>query len=72
MKNRRVVVSHDVNTISDAANQLLKNGESIFGLILVPQNMPIGNAIVELEIIISCSEENEFENLVKYLPFGLT
>ncbi len=72
LENRRVVISHDVNTMTDAANQRLKNGESIFGLILVPQEMPIGDAIAELEIIITCSEESEFENLVKFLPLGLT
>ena len=71
-ENRRVVISHDVNTMTDAANQRLKNGESIFGLILVHQVMPIGDAIAELEIIINCSDENEFENLVKFLPLGLT
>ena len=71
LENRRVVISHDVNTMTEAANQRLKGGESIFGLILVPQEMPIGDAINELEIIIRCSEENEFENNVKYLPFGL-
>jgi predicted nuclease of predicted toxin-antitoxin system len=71
LENRRVVVSHDVNTMSEAANQRLKHGEPIFGLLLVPQEMPIGEAIAELEIIISCSEENEFENLVKFLPLGL-
>ena len=72
LANRRVVVSHDVNTMTDAAHQRLKNGESIFGLILVPQEMPIGDAITELEIIINCSDENEFEDLVKFLPMGLT
>jgi hypothetical protein len=71
LENRRVVVSHDVNTMSDAANRKLKNGEPIFGLILVPQSMAVGDAVNELEIIILCSDENEFENLIKYLPFGL-
>jgi hypothetical protein len=49
----------------------MKIGETIFGLIVVPQKMPVGDAIKELEIIVSCSDEDEFENLVKYLPFGL-
>jgi hypothetical protein len=71
LENERVVISHDVNTMSDAANRKLKNGEPIFGLILVPQLMPVGDAVNELEIIILCSDENEFENLVKYLPLGL-
>jgi hypothetical protein len=72
LENRRVVISHDVNTMTDAANRRLKNGEPIYGLILVPQEMPIGDAIAELEIIINCSQEAEFENLVLFLPLGLT
>ncbi len=68
-ENKRVIVSHDVNTMTDAAYQRLKVGNSIFGLILVPQSMPIGDAIEELEIIIKSSEENDFENLVEYLPY---
>ena len=71
LANRRVVISHDVNTMSNAANQRLKNDEPVFGLILVPQEMPVGDAITELEIIINCSDENEFENFVKFLPMGL-
>lgn len=72
LENGRVVVSHDVNTMTEAANERLKNGRTIFGLILVPQEMPIGEAITELEIIINCSEAEDFENLVLFLPLGLT
>lgn len=72
-KNSRIVISHDVNTFTDAANQRLKDGEQMFGLILVPQTMPIGQAIDELEIIILCSKENEYENCPpEHLPLRLT
>lgn len=73
LKDRRVILTHDVNTFTDVANQQLKNGEEMFGLIIVPQTMPIGQAIDELEIIILCSEENEYENNPPlHLPLGLT
>ncbi|MBX7171859.1 MAG: hypothetical protein K1X72_12935 [Pyrinomonadaceae bacterium] len=68
-ENRRVTISHDVNTMTDAANQRFANGESIWGLILVPQSLPIGDVIEELMFIISCSDENDFENLIVFLPF---
>lgn len=68
LENSRVIFSHDVNTFSDAANQKLRDNERIFGLILVPQNMPIGDAISQLEIIISCSDETDFINCIQYLP----
>lgn len=67
-KNKRVVVTHDVNTMTDAANQRFENGESISGLIIVPQTMPIGDAISDLEIIIICDTIEEFENRIRYIP----
>ncbi len=64
----RVIISHDVNKFTDAANEKLENGEDIFGLILIPQTMPIGDAIADLELIISCCKETEFVNRIQYLP----
>lgn len=51
----RVIITHDVNTFVDAANERLRRGEKMFGLITVPQTMPIGDAIIELEIIEACA-----------------
>lgn len=70
-KNKRIIISHDVNTMTDTANKRFENDESIFGLILVPQSMPIGDAVNELEIIISCYDENDFENRIEFLPLNL-
>jgi hypothetical protein len=67
-ENHRVIVTHDVNTMTDAANQRFENGESISGLIIVPQRFPIGEAINDLEMIIICDTESEFENRIRYLP----
>jgi hypothetical protein len=41
--------------MTSAANERLKNGETVFGLIIVPQVMPISLAIDELEIITTLS-----------------
>jgi hypothetical protein len=68
-ENRRVVISHDVNTMTDAANKRFDNSESIFGLILVSQSLPIGEVIEELATIIICSKENDFEDVVEFLPY---
>jgi len=72
LENERVVITHDTNTFTKFAYQRLKNGEDIFGVLAVPQDMPIGDVINELEIIILCSDKNEFVNRVRFLPFGLT
>ncbi len=67
-ENRRIIVTHDVNTMTDAANQRFANNQSISGLIIVPQNMPIGEAINDLEIIIVCDTEDELQNRIRFLP----
>ena len=70
-EENRIIISHDVNTMTEFAKQRIRQGEKMSGLIIVPQTMPIGQAIDELEMIILCSFEDEFENFIRYLPFGL-
>ena len=38
------------------------------GVILVPEELSIGRAIDELQIVMECSEQNEYKNLVVLLP----
>ena len=71
-EENRVIISHDVNTMTKFAKERIRRGEKMPGLIIVPQHMPIGQAINELEMIILCSLEVEFENIIVYLPFGLS
>jgi hypothetical protein len=67
----RIIITHDVNTMTKFAMERIRRGEKMSGLIIVPQAMPIGQAISELEMIILCSLEDEFENLIIHLPFNL-
>jgi len=69
---KRVTAAHDFETFPAFAYQKMSKGENIFGVVWIPADMPIGNAVDELEIVIICSEENEYENRVEYLPLGLT
>ena len=38
------------------------------GVVIVPVDMPIGLAIEELATLIACSEPEEIENQIKYIP----
>jgi len=69
---KRVIFTHDFETFPAFAYEKISKVENIFGVILIPLNMPVGDAINELEIIITCGDENEYENRVEYLPLGLT
>jgi len=51
------------------ANQLVAQGEPMAGVIFVPEQLEIGRAINNLEIVLECSTESEMRDSVKYLPF---
>jgi hypothetical protein len=64
----RVIVSHDVNTMISYAEQLVRQGEAMAGLIVVPQGLGIGRAIDDLELSVECYSEEELRDTIKYLP----
>jgi predicted nuclease of predicted toxin-antitoxin system len=63
----RVLLTHDVNTMPAHAYERMRTGESIAGVILVPQSISIGNAIEDILIIVMAAVPQEFENQVVYL-----
>ncbi len=64
----RVVLTHDVNTMIDAALDRMRMGQPMAGLIAVPQQMGIGAAIADLALIVTSAEPRELEGQVWYLP----
>ncbi len=67
--NRRVVLTHDLNTFLDVALQRARNGETMPGVVAVPQQMGIGGAISDLALIVACAEPSDFAGQIWYLPF---
>jgi hypothetical protein len=64
----RIVLTHDVTTMSKYAFDRVNEGLPMPGLIEVSQNIPIGEAIEELVLLAECSLENEWHNQVLFLP----
>jgi hypothetical protein len=64
----RVLVTHDRKTMPAHASRRMKNGERVSGVFVVPRQLPIQNAINDLEIIVSCSDKSDWESIVRYLP----
>jgi hypothetical protein len=64
----RIVVTHDVDTLLKFAYERIVGGHLMPGVIAVPQNLPIGQAIGDLVTAIECSEASELENSVLHLP----
>ena len=64
----RVILTHDAETMTDDAKQLVKSGQQMAGVILVPQRLSIGAAINDLEIVLECLSPAEARNTITYLP----
>jgi hypothetical protein len=61
-------VTHDRRTMPNHAADRIARDESIAGVIIVSRRLPISQVIDDLEMIATCSEANEWENIIRYLP----
>ena len=64
----RVVVSHDINTVTKFAGDRLRQSLPLPGVIIVPEQMEIGPAINDLEVLIECSATADLDHQIQYLP----
>lgn len=67
-QNGRVLLTHDVSTVTQWANKRFQRGEQIAGVIEVPQAAPIGRIIEDILLAATVSTPEEFENRIVYLP----
>lgn len=67
-EQHRILVTHDLKTIPKHAYERVETGASMPGVIAVPDTLALGQAIEELAIILECSEQHEWQNLIIYLP----
>jgi Domain of unknown function (DUF5615) len=65
---QRILLTHDVSTITRHAYDRVKVGQSMPGVFEVSPDVPIGVVIDELLIVANCSLDNEWEGQVRYLP----
>ncbi len=64
----RVVITHDVNSMIGYAHARVRAGQSMTGVIAVPQSLSIGHAIDDLWTVIVCGDDRDMEGQVLYLP----
>jgi hypothetical protein len=67
-RNNRILLTHDRRTMPGHFAALFEQGQNLSGVFIVPRRMPIAQSINELEIMITCSEQEEWQNLIKILP----
>ena len=64
----RVLVSHDRRTMLDHFRARLAAGKSSPGLLIVPQDAPIGDVVEALVYIWALSDPRELRDQAYYLP----
>lgn len=64
----RVLVTHDVSTLTKYAYQRVEAGAPMPGVFEAGTDLAIGHAIDDLLLIVECSLEGEWEGQVRYLP----
>lgn len=67
-RERRVLMTHDINTIPHFAYQRVAAGASMPGIFEVRDSIPIGQAIEDLLCLAECSRDGEWEGQVIFLP----
>lgn len=64
----RVVLTHDVATMTRYAYDRVRDGQAMPGVFEVGRHVPVGVAIEEILLLAECSTEGEWEGQVRYLP----
>ena len=64
----RIIVTHDRTTMPIHAAVLMERGKNIAGLFVVLRRLPLHQVIEDLELMITCSENDEWVNVIRYLP----
>jgi Domain of unknown function (DUF5615) len=67
-KEGRILLTHDVATMTRYAYERVTANLPMPGVFEVTRQVPIGVAIEEIVMIAECSEANEWEGQVSYLP----
>ncbi|HEX8163467.1 MAG TPA: DUF5615 family PIN-like protein [Pyrinomonadaceae bacterium] len=64
----RIIVTHDRKTMPAHAADMIGAGKNIAGLFVVPRGLPLQLVIADLELMITCSENDEWVSVIRYLP----
>ena len=67
-KEGRVLLTHDVTTITQYAYERVRAGLRMPGVFEVNRSVPIGRAIEDIVLLSECSLDGEWEGQVRYLP----
>jgi len=66
----RILLTHDVATITMYAYERVNQGLPMLGVVEVISRASVGQIIDDLELFICCSEPEEYEGRVLFIPFS--
>ncbi len=64
----RILLTHDVSTITNYAYQRIQAGKPMPGVFEVSRKLSTGSAVDDIILLAECSLEGEWEGQVRYLP----
>ena len=64
----RVLLTHDVSTITRFAYERVRAGLAMPGVVEVSRTVPIGRAIEDILLLVECSLDGEWVGQIRYLP----
>ena len=64
----RVLLTHDVSTITAHAYRRVMKGERMPGVFEISRHVPIRSAVEDILLLTQCSTPSEWEGQVRYLP----
>lgn len=64
----RILLTHDVATITRYAYERLAENLAMPGVIEIPTNAPIGRVIEDLFMILECGTSKDLDGQIYYLP----
>jgi hypothetical protein len=65
----RILLTHDVATVTAYAYERVKSGLPMPGVVEVIATAPIGQIIDDLCLFVCCSQPNEYEGQILFIPF---
>lgn len=67
-QNDRILLTHDRATMPDFAYNRITQNMGMAGVFVVQAQMPVRQAFDELVLLATCSQPDEWQNMVVFLP----
>jgi hypothetical protein len=67
-RERRILLTHDVNSVTRFAIERIDAGESMPGVLVVRPGTAFGEVISDILLFVLAGEPAELENRVRYIP----